>query len=312
MAIEEELKHAKDFLFDRKKAPANYKKVWYGTTETIKEYIEVLNWKDISRVLTVCSSGDHIFNLINQGVNEIDTFDINPLTYPYFILRKAIMITNSYEDFYKFLKKLSIYASSEKQEYELFSSIKSAIDKPYDYFWEELYSKNLQENVHDITAPSLLSKMCKNYISPQTSKLRNNYYASEEEYEKTRNNLRNSSITFKCVDIKNLESAFKKKYDKILLSNIADYFEVNTNEKDLYQYTVTNLQPLLRINGEILAAYIYNYMTDGKKQGINFKSNACTNNSLFEGNLQVIQVSNIDDWNNAKTSDKDAVLIYRK
>lgn len=42
-----------------------------------------MNWGQTKKVLTVCSSGDHILNLINKGVTEIDTFDINALTFPY-------------------------------------------------------------------------------------------------------------------------------------------------------------------------------------------------------------------------------------
>lgn len=311
-SIEQEIIDAKDFLFNNNSTKSACRKVWYGTTETIKDYMKVLNWKDTNRVLTVCSSGDHIFNLINQGIREIDSFDINPLTYPYFILRKAIMMTHSYKDFYIFLQKLSIASSNEKQEYQLFSSIKSSIDKPYDYFYEELYSENLKANVHDITNPGLLSKMCMNYIDYQTSKLRNKYYANEEEYEKTRNNLKNSSVTFKCTDIKNLPSVFHNKYDKIFLSNIADYFPINEKEKDIYKYIVTNLKPMLSKSGEILAAYIYNYIVDNEKQGIRFKCNPCTNSTLFEKDLEVLQVNNIDSWTNSKTSNKDAILIYRK
>lgn len=112
--IEEEIINVKDFLFN-KNYRSNYSKVWYGTTETIREYVEVLDWKDVSRVLTVCSSGDHLFNLINQGIKKVDSFDINPLTYPYFKLRKAIMLANDYKNFYKFLGKLSIYIVQVKK-----------------------------------------------------------------------------------------------------------------------------------------------------------------------------------------------------
>ena len=309
--IEEEIINVKDFLFN-KNYRSNYSKVWYGTTETIREYVEVLDWKDVSRVLTVCSSGDHLFNLINQGIKKVDSFDINPLTYPYFKLRKAIMLANDYKNFYKFLGKLSIYSSSEKEEYQLFSSAKEFIDKPYDYFWEELYQENLRTNIHNITVPSLLANMCTNYIDPTTSRLRNKYYANEAEYEKTKNNLKNTEITFECTDVRNLPNVFKEKYDKIFLSNITDYFEINTSGKDIYKYTVENLKPLLSNNGELLAAYVYNYIIDKENQGIHFKCGFNNNEKIFNENVEVITVNNIDSWNTTNSNNKDAVLVYKK
>ncbi len=218
----------------------------------------------------------------------------------------------SYQDFYKFFERLTIIATNEKKEYDYFSIIKPFIEKPYDYFWEELYLENLRSNVHDITTPGLLSLMCMNYIPPSTSKLRNKYYENEYEYEKTKNNLKNCSVTFNISNVKDLSKTFRRKYDKIFLSNIADYLDITTSTKELYEIIVDNIKPLLNKNGECLSAYTYNYTSDNQSEKIRFKFNPNGNYSIFEKNLRLIKVNNINVCGEPSCQNKDAVLVYRK
>ena len=69
--IEKSIIAAKKIVFDDKCFDPKYSKVWYGTTENIKEYFELIEWEQVKKVLTVCSSGDHILNLVNKGVKEL-------------------------------------------------------------------------------------------------------------------------------------------------------------------------------------------------------------------------------------------------
>ena len=291
--IEKEINVAKSFLFEDNSAKCQ--KVWYGTTESIKDYFEKLNWINVKKVLTVCSSGDHIFNLINKGVLMIDTFDINSLTFPYVMLKRALLLSSSYDNYFKNFEKLTIHSKNEQEEYDLFSMIKPFIVPPYDYFWEQLYLENITKNKHNGKGPSLLSKMYIDYHSKKVDQLRNLYLCNEQEYEKTKQNLKYSKITFQCADIFKIPHFFENGYDKIILSNIWNYIE-NWNQRTFYNYIVNQLTSMLNTNGEILAAYIYNL-------------NDCM--ITFDTDYDFIKVPSIDLKGNIDY-DKNAVLVYRK
>lgn len=54
--------------------------VYYFTNENILDYFNQLDFKNVSSALTVCASGDQIFNLVHKNVGVIDAFDTNGLT----------------------------------------------------------------------------------------------------------------------------------------------------------------------------------------------------------------------------------------
>ena len=308
--IEKSIIAAKKFVFDDKFVDQKYSKVWFGTTENIKEYFELMEWEQVKKVLTVCSSGDHILNLVNKGVIKIDSFDINPLTFPYLNLRIAFILAFDYEDYFKYFNKLSIASRSETQEYEIFSLIKSYLPVPYNFFWEELYRENLSRNKHSCIECGLLGKFCMHHIPFCTSKLRNQWMYEKSEYEKTKQNLKKCIINFKYANVLDIPHIFSERYDKILLSNIADYLHTPSDRFD--KFVRNELASMLNINGEILAAYIYHFIDNGEYRGIHFKNSCDSNYSVFENNYQILEVSNINDFGSCEYGSKDAVLVYKK
>lgn len=296
--IEKEIIAAKSFLFGDNSVDKRCQKVWYGATESIKDYFDQLNWEKVKKILTVCSSGDHIFNLVNKGISRIDTFDKNPLTFPYTNLRMALLLASSYDEFFKYFESLTIYSRSEQEEYEIFSMIKPFIRKPYDYFWEELYKENLEKNKHGKLKPGLLSKMCIDYSSPKRGKVQNLYLSSEEEYNITKQNLADVDITFQCADIYEISNIFEGGYDKILLSNIWNYINP-LNKRKFYDFIVNQLNPMLNTDGETLAAYLYNL-------------GALNSIAVSDSNYHLIEIparnidGDIDNYHN------HGVLVYKK
>ncbi len=308
--IEKSIAASKAFLFDGKVVDSRYNRVWFGATENIREYFELMNWEQVKKVLTVCSSGDHILNLINKGIPEIDSFDINPLTFPYLNLRMAFIMAFTYEDYFKFFNKLSIASRNEIQEYEIFSRIKPYLKVPYNVFWEELFHENMMKNKHNSIEPGLLGKYCRNYIPFCTSRLRNLWLYDKNAYETTKENLTKCTITFKCANLLDLPRLFSKGYDKILLSNIADYLLMSSNDFD--NFIRTYLAPMLNTDGSILAAYIYHFIDNDKYRGLHFKNSYDCNFSPSTNEYQVFEVNNIDDFGSYEYGSKDAVLMYKK
>ena len=59
-----------------------------------------------SKVLTVCSSGDHVLNAVLRGCSDITTFDINKFTFYYLDLKMAAIESFSRTDFLQFMPGL--------------------------------------------------------------------------------------------------------------------------------------------------------------------------------------------------------------
>lgn len=90
--IEKGFNETVEFLYGDNSITPNCSNVWYGTTESIRSYFELLNWENVNKVLTVCSSGDHVLNSICYSAKYIDAFDINPLTFPYLQLKIGLIL----------------------------------------------------------------------------------------------------------------------------------------------------------------------------------------------------------------------------
>lgn len=310
--INKNIIEAKSFLFDNN-INSNCERIWFGATESIKNYFELLEWENTKKVLTVCSSGDQVLNLVNYGIKYIDSFDINPLTFPYLQLKIGLILALSYKEYIKIFEKLSITNINETQEYEIFCKIKDYINHPYDFFWEQLYLENLIKNKHNTMEPGLLGKLCKNYIPFQISNLRNQYLSSEKEYEKTRENLRKSIITFKTANLLEIHKIFStNQYDKIFLSNIFDYLSFNYNINELDKFIRTDIAKLLNDNGEILTAYIYHYINNYEYNGINFKNLGNFDTNILKKLYCLKKVPHINDYSGIEFESNDAVLIYKK
>ena len=308
--IEKSFNEIVEFLYGDNSINPNCSNVWYGTIESIRSYFELLNWENVNKVLTVCSSGDHVLNSICYGAKYIDAFDINPLTFPYLQLKNGLILALPYTEYFRFFEKLSLACSSAEFEYELFLKFKDYIPHPYDIFWEKLFLENIRKNSHNSVKPGLLGKMCKNYIPFSTMKLRNRYLSSEEDYEKLRQNLRSCIITFQEADIFNLDKKFDDCYDKIFLSNISDYLDVNYERFNNFIKNI--LANLLSENGEIIVAYIYSYIANYEKLGIHFKNSWGSSASFFNQDYILEQIPNISDFGYIDPGYKDAVLIYRR
>ena len=219
-------------------------------TENIAGYFEKLDFKD-KKVLTVASSGDHVFNSILRGAKEIEVFDINRLTSYYIELKKAAISVMKYEeflDFFTFTMKNKDTAF-EKKEYKKISDFLSKEDK---FFWDSLYK--------EYSGSDLRSKLFVAKSTFHSSEEESNLYLNEEQYYKLQKKINQVSIKFIESDVVELDKRITNmKYDLIMLSNISDYIGnlYNGNELESYRKLVLDLSKNLNENGTIVFAYIY-------------------------------------------------------
>jgi len=110
---------------------SNYQgKVYSFTNENLVEYKKIYNFNN-AKVLSVIGSGDQYFSSLLYGARNVDLYDINRMTWDYFVLKYYAILTLTYEEFYNFfvisnLDNMDIY---NKVRYYLPEQIKNNIDK---------------------------------------------------------------------------------------------------------------------------------------------------------------------------------------
>ena len=77
---------------------SKYQKIFMSTNENIKDSLNLIDFKNKIKALSVMASGDHPFNLITKSVFDIDTFDTNMLTEYYVLgIKRSMIIKYTYK-----------------------------------------------------------------------------------------------------------------------------------------------------------------------------------------------------------------------
>lgn len=239
-----------------------YQKSYFQTNENINFYMQLANLNRNSDVLTVLASGDHAFNLITDGVKNIDTFDINKLSeYVAFGLKKAMILKYNYLEYLVIYQKLMNYDIKLEELSDIIMSLTPYMDQEYRYFWRKLVDYNYRLQKRKMPSLNLIYLICTGVNSATTHINNNKYLTDEYYYEELRRNLQHANLTFKDVDAINLASEFYgKQYDAIFLSNIPDYFCNYFGqfwEKHLLLDYMDDLEILMKEQGIIFANYIF-------------------------------------------------------
>lgn len=189
-------------------------KVYAFTNENIASYNELYNFSN-AKVLSVLGSGDQYFMSILYGADEVELYDIEPLTWDYFILKFFAIKTLDYEEFYDY------FVTKQLNDNNYFNRI--IANMPTE-FVNMLYKKN-----------NNLSSMV-TYIDTAPIDYDNGTiipYLKKEKYYKLQEKILNKDLPkFYNSDFKNLpEKLSDKSYDIILASNIF-YWMYLDNEQD--------------------------------------------------------------------------------
>ena len=88
-----------DYYGDNRICYRGFRNLYFQSNENIDYYLNMIDLGNRENALTVAGSGDHIFNLVANGITEVDSFDINYLTeYLALGLKKAMIVKYSYYD----------------------------------------------------------------------------------------------------------------------------------------------------------------------------------------------------------------------
>ena len=248
---------------------SEYQKVYPWTNEYIKAYLELADFSNKERALSVMASGDQTFNLIVKGFDEIDTFDTNRLTEFYVLGFKRAMILKY--DYHTFIRKMIMVNdgnTSIEEINELILELLPYMEKKHAMFWKQIIDYNYRLQREKGTNLNLFSLITLDNSLKNMDNLINvigfnNYLYDDASYEALRSRLGSANISFKCVNAADLAKKFKdKKYDTILLSNIPNYFairwELEFGPKELQEYE-RELGSIMNDGGTIFLNYIFNY-----------------------------------------------------
>ena len=186
-----------------------HSKVYAFTTENISGYYKNINFID-KKILTICSSGDHILNAIFLGCKDIDCFDINIFTKYYMYLKLGAIKVLTYSEF------LYFFESENKFSFGLYQKISTSLNEEIKKFWDLVYSN--EDIISDI------DKIFMNIDYKKTNKIYN-LYLKEDNYNTLKNILLNDSININFIqsDFLVIHKKLKDNYNYIFLSNIIDY-----------------------------------------------------------------------------------------
>lgn len=254
--LAEVIKRGSDIKTDYKE----YSKCYPFTNEKLKDLLELIEKTYIKNALCVLSSGDHAFNLIYHGINNIDTFDCNKVTEYYALgFKKTAIECLTYQQFLDFFFKGSL----ESQNIEKY--IISCMSGKYKNFWQG-YQDYVEYLMSNPQGASIFEKYFLDsgkanifrllaYIE-ESMQTNNNYLASEQDYRQLQKNLLNAQINFNYMNIKSIYRQ-KEKYDLIMLSNV-----LQAMKKPFFGKTISIAPKIYKHNlndkGELL--YLYEFL----------------------------------------------------
>ena len=262
----EALELAKSMLIYPRNIEHNKNKFYLGTNENINGYLNLFDFDPNQIALSVLASGDHVFNLVNKGIKNIDSFDINKLTEYYALgLKRSMILHYSYSEYLDNIRKIANTNTLFSEIAEIIKDNNSTMDKEHRFFWNELIDFVHKNSTNKLERNPFNTISKENYSSFNT--IYNNYLLNEENYQKLKDNLPSANITFKECNATDLASEFTEEYDIILLSNILDYFceilGINWGYKTLKSYE-KKLSKISKQNAYIFLHYIFEYYEKGE------------------------------------------------
>lgn len=226
-----------DGVYNRKMKFHKYSSFYEFTTENLREALG--NYTDNDRILTILSSGDHVFNYLLKGASNIETFDINKVTNYFFKLKCAEIMTLSCEEYNNLSNRVSFDLTLK--DLDLYRNF---LDRETYLFWKYCIL-NADDQMYILSrSGGMIRQKRKAY----------NIYFEKENYDKLRSILLNGfSVSFHLCNVVDLPNNMNGKYSEVYLSNVFDYV---SKPKETIEKLVPRFQEHLTNDGRIM---LYGY-----------------------------------------------------
>ena len=227
--LQNDIKYAKSILDNE--CHDKFRKIYTNTNEDLSLLFSQLDLSD-KNILTVLSSSDYLYMSYLFGAKRVDCFDINPLTFRLFYLRKWLISNNiidigfcSYEDVIRVIMNMEKTNMDNEKESLL--------------FWKEVLSKMGESDFYH-------NQLFTTIFNPF-----NSFY--KDKLVNLSKILSYVDPTFYSFDIcDNLGINIGKRYDFIFLSNILDY----NRSRERIEVAFNNLLPLVDKQAKIVCSHI--------------------------------------------------------
>lgn len=298
-----------------KKSPLNYEKYsvsFLFSTERQDGIHGIIDYRG-KKVLTSASSGDQYVGAVYYDAKEVETYDINRITFYMTCLKIAAIRELDYEEFISFFTPLDEFGCLRKSFWNLRTLKRLLKIMPFDvaYFWDTIMFEAQKTGFLFLTVPEHNSNELYNIKSGMP------FYKNKEEYYKLQRKLRERDYPrFIESDLLSLKEKLSSSYDIIYLSNIIEclvHLELrnyymgdanleNYHERDITEKVMQQVLPFLEENGTILVSYRanrdYSYCLDW-----------LYNNDFFDVySIPSKYPQGFGGWN---SGDTDLVLTYR-
>ena len=225
--------------------------IYLFTNENISGFYKKLDFNK-KNILTVTGSGDHALNAYLSGANTVESFDMNLISKHISELKIAAIKSISREDFIIFFTRFINKYRSNKRFFNhdiYFTKIRNNLKEEYLEFWDYFFNKY---NKEEIIGSLLFSDDC----LPLDGIIGvNDYLKNDENYYKLRKIMLNKEIIYYDMDIKELPK-INKKYDLVILSNIASYLD-DIYKSDYLENFKKLIDSIKKENTRIVVCYLY-------------------------------------------------------
>lgn len=219
----------------------------------------------------------------------------------------------SYEEFIKFYEDMLDENLSVKDQYKNFLKLKGNMDDKYFEFFNLLFLNSINKS-HKLSVFKVLTM---NHLDFRLVSKMNNYLETKEDFEKTKENLKNARIRFIKSDVFDLKANFSETYDMIFLSNIFDYvykkYGYFWTYEDVMPFVENDLMNMLNEDGQIVLGYLFKYYSVARNKGrTTLFSNSSVKSEDFKSVIKTVPIYRLKDGVVAKSPVNDGVVIVTK
>lgn len=222
-----------------------YSPFYFHTNENLKKCLGNLDFNK-ERALSVMASGDQTFNLIYLGVKQIDTFDVNVLTYFVYHLRRAIFLAYGFERSSEIEDLFWFSFTNPKKLLDILITLRSFMSDDVYIFFEEILKYNSFLAPND--GYNSFYDLCRDVVVTGS----NLYDVNQHTFRQLQDNLDNATLTFKSCEIEDL--FLDDVYDLMYFSNISEYF-IKQYGKEKFKELMMHFYSHLNSKGIIINYY---------------------------------------------------------